>query len=345
MTTDTRRKATVLGGGSFGTAIATILAENDYATRLWVRDQETASAINEARENTRYLPGAELPANLTATDSLEDAIGGAELVFIAIPSKAFKEVLDQARAQIAPGTLVVSCTKGIYADGFLLMSQLLEREWPQARIGVLSGPNLAREIVERKFTGSVIASRDAALCRHVQESLGCDYFRVYDNSDVFGVELAGALKNIYAIASGIAAAIGVGENSRSFLITRSLAEMSRFAVQMGANPMTFLGLAGVGDLIVTCSSSLSRNYQVGFQLGQGKTLDQAVAALGQTAEGVNTVKLVAERAEAQDIYMPIATGLYHILFKQASLAAVATRLMQGEHNHDVEFLAKREPQP
>src|SRR5690606_33461013 len=206
MTTDTRRKATVLGGGSFGTAIATILADNDYATRLWVRDQETVSAINEARENTRYLPGAELPANLTATDSLEDAIGGAELVFIAIPSKAFKEVLDQARGQIAPGTLVVSCTKGIYADGFLLMSQLLEREWPQARIGVLSGPNLAREIVERKFTGSVIASQDVELCKHVQESLGCDYFRVYDNSDVFGVELAGALKNIYAIASGIAAA-------------------------------------------------------------------------------------------------------------------------------------------
>lgn len=341
-TTENRRKAVVLGGGSFGTAIATILAENAYRTHLWVRDQETANAINDARENTRYLPGAELPPNLTATDSLEEAIAGAELVFMAIPSKAFMDVLERARGEIAPGTIVVSCTKGIYADGFLLMSQLLAREWPQARIGVLSGPNLAREIVERKFTGSVIASTDADLCQHVQESLGCDYFRVYDNADVFGVELAGALKNIYAIASGMAAAIGVGENSRSFLITRSLAEMSRFAVQQGADPMTFLGLAGVGDLIVTCSSSLSRNYQVGFQLGQGKSLKQAVATLGQTAEGVNTVRLVAERAQQEGIYMPIATGLYHILFKGVSLADVATRLMQGEHNHDVEFAARQE---
>lgn len=336
------RKATVLGGGSFGTAIATILAENHYVTRLWVRDQETAAAINEARENTRYLPGAELPPNLVATDSLAAAIEGAELVFIAIPSKAFGEVLAQARELVAAGTIVVSCTKGIHADGFLLMSQLLEREWPQARIGVLSGPNLAREIVQRKFTGSVIASRDAELCRHVQESLSCGYFRVYDNSDVFGVELAGALKNIYAIASGMAAAMQVGENARSFLITRSLAEMGRFAVHLGANPMTFLGLAGVGDLIVTCTSPLSRNYQVGFQLGQGKTLEQAVAALGQTAEGVNTVRLVAERAREQGIYMPIVTGLYLILFERATLVEVARQLMQGEHSHDVEFQAQED---
>ncbi len=338
MTSSTDKpKATVLGGGSFGTAIATILAENDFDTKLWVRDAETAEAINEASENSRYLPGAELPANLEATDSLRQATADSRLVFIAIPSKAFKDVLEQARDNIADGTLVVSCTKGIYADGFLLMSQLLEKEWPQARVGVLSGPNLAREVVERKFTGTVIASRDSALCGYVQEALGCDYFRVYDNRDVYGVELAGALKNIYAIASGIAAAIGVGENSRSFLITRSLAEMSRFAVRQGANPMTFLGLAGVGDLIVTCSSSLSRNYRVGYQLGQGKSLDEAIEALGQVAEGVNTVRLVAEKAKEQAIYMPIATGLYHILFKQASLSDVAHGLMLGEHNHDVEF--------
>lgn len=338
-----KRKAAVLGGGSFGTAIATILAENSYATRLWVRAEETACAINDAGENARYLPGAELPDNLSATDSLEAAIGGAELVFIAIPSKAFKEVLDRARHLIKPDTIVVSCTKGIYADGFLLMSQLLAREWPQARVGVLSGPNLAREVVERKFTGSVIASNDKALCEHVQQSLGCDYFRVYDNNDVFGVELAGALKNIYAIASGMAAAMGVGENSRSFLITRSLAEMSRFAVHLGANPMTFLGLAGVGDLIVTCSSALSRNYRVGQQLGQGKSLETAVATLGQTAEGVNTVRLVAERAQADGIYMPIAQGLYHILFQQGDPQDVARALMHGEHNHDVEFQARKEP--
>jgi glycerol-3-phosphate dehydrogenase (NAD(P)+) len=336
-------KAAVLGGGSFGTAISTILAQNGYATRLWVRDQETAVVINQEGENPRYLPGAELPSNLKATGSLEEAISEAELVFIAIPSTAFMEVLECAREQVPPGTVVVSCTKGIHADGFLLMSQLLAREWPQVRVGVLSGPNLAREIVEQKFTGSVIASRDKSLCEHVQKSLSCDYFRVYDNVDVFGVELAGALKNIYAIASGMAAAMGVGENSRSFLITRSLAEMSRFAVRLGANPMTFLGLAGVGDLIVTCSSHLSRNFQVGFQLGQGKTLQEAVAALGQTAEGINTVKLVAGKADEMGVYMPIASGLCEILFRGRQLAEIAVQLMQGEHNHDVEFLAGSGP--
>lgn len=337
---DRSYNSVVLGGGSFGTAIASILAQNHHATRLWVRDEETAAAINQEGENSRYLPGAELPANLTACDSLVEAIAGAELVFVAIPSKAFREVLSQASEHIAAGTIVISCTKGIDADGFLLMSQLLERQLPQARIGVLSGPNLAREIVEKKFTGSVVASQDAELCRQVQEALSCDTFRVYDNPDVFGVELAGALKNIYAIASGVAAAMGVGENSRSFLLTRSLAEMSRFAVRLGANPMTFLGLAGVGDLICTCSSSLSRNFRVGEQLGQGKSLEQSVEALGQTAEGVNTVKLVAEKARELEVYMPIATGLYQILFEQQPLSAVAHQLMQGEHNHDVEFQAR-----
>src|SRR5690606_30264976 len=176
------------------------------------------------------------------------------------------------------------------------MSQVLQREWPHTRVGVLSGPNLAREIVERKFTGTVIASGDEELRATIQKALSCDYFRVYDNPDLYGVELGGALKNIYAVASGMAAAIGVGENSRSFMLTRALAEMSRFAVGLGANPLTFLGLAGVGDLIATCSSSLSRNYRVGYELGQGKSLEQAVADLGQTAEGINTIKLVAERA-------------------------------------------------
>lgn len=336
---DQQRKVAVLGGGSFGTAIASLLAHNGHHTSLWVRDQETADAINETKENARYFPGANLPANLVATELLDEALANTELVFIAIPSKAFCEVLNQARNLIKPNTYVISCTKGIFADGFLLMSQLLEQELPQAKIGVLSGPNLAKEIVERKFTGTVIASQDQDLCKQVQQTLSNPFFRVYDNSDVFGVELGGALKNIYAIASGMAAAMKVGENSRSFLITRSLAEMSRFAVTLGANPMTFLGLAGVGDLIATCSSPLSRNYRVGFMLGQGKKLDEAVAALGQTAEGVNTIKLVAEKAKELDVYMPIATGLYHVIFKGKTLVEIAQGLMQGEHNHDVEFIA------
>lgn len=330
--------AAVIGGGSFGTAMAKILADNGLQTRLWVRDPETAAVINDSRENPRYLPGAELPDAVVATESLQEALSGAGMIFVAIPSKAFASVLPEAAAWVPDGAIVVSCTKGIHADGFLLMSQLVQREWPQARVGVLSGPNLAKEIVEQRFTGTVVASPDQALCRQVQQALSCHYFRVYDNPDMFGVELGGALKNIYAIASGMSAAVGVGENSRAFLITRSLAEMSRFAVTLGANPMTFLGLAGVGDLIVTCSSSLSRNYRVGYMLGEGHSLEQAVASLGQTAEGVNTVRVVAERAREQGIYMPIASGLYQVLFAGKPLQEVISGLMQGEHNHDVEFM-------
>ncbi|MDF1781322.1 MAG: NAD(P)H-dependent glycerol-3-phosphate dehydrogenase [Alcanivoracaceae bacterium] len=330
--------AAVLGGGSFGTAMATILAENGHQTRLWVRDPETAAVINASHENPRYLPGAELPAAVVATESLQEALNDATLIFVAVPSKAYADVLLQAKEWVAPGTIVVSCTKGIHADGFQLMSDLLKEHWPQTSVGVLSGPNLAKEVVERVFTGTVIASEDHALCERIQNALGCGYFRVYDNSDMYGVELAGALKNIYAIATGMAAALGVGENSRAFLITRSLAEMSRFAVQLGANPMTFLGLAGVGDLIVTCSSSLSRNYRVGYMLGQGKTMDEAVAELGQTAEGINTIKLVAAEAKRRDVYMPIATGLNAMLFAGLPVQQVIAGLMQGEHNHDVEFM-------
>ena len=329
--------AAILGGGSFGTAMASILAENGHRTRLWVRDPETAAAINEDRENPRYLPGQSLPEGVHATESLDEVLDGADLVFVAVPSGAFVEVLRQARPKVAEGTLVVSCTKGIHEDGFLLMSQLLKRELDQARIGVLSGPNLAREIVERKFTGTVIASPDEALCQTVQKALSCDYFRVYDNPDIYGVELGGALKNIYAVASGMAAAIGIGENSRSFMLTRALAEMSRFAVELGANPLTFLGLSGVGDLIATCSSSLSRNYRLGHALGSGQDLNQALEALGQTAEGLNTIRLVATRARELNVYMPLATALYEIIYEGKPLDTMIARLMSGEHKHDVEF--------
>lgn len=332
-----KHTAAILGGGSFGTAMASILAENGHQTRLWVRDPETAAAINEDRENPRYLPGQALPEGVHATEELEAVLERADLVFVAVPSSAFVEVLRQARDKVADQTLVVSCTKGIYQDGFLLMSQLLEREWPHTRIGVLSGPNLAKEIVERKFTGTVIASPDQALCQTIQKALSCDYFRVYDNPDIYGVELGGALKNIYAVASGIAAAVGIGENSRSFMLTRALAEMSRFAVEQGANPLTFLGLSGVGDLIATCSSPLSRNYQVGFQLGKGHTLEQAVTQLGQTAEGINTIKLVANRARDLNVYMPLATALYELIYEDRPFDTIIASLMGGEHKHDVEF--------
>jgi glycerol-3-phosphate dehydrogenase (NAD(P)+) len=221
----------------------------------------------------------------------------------------------------------------------MLMSQILEEMAPDARIGVLSGPNLAREVAEHELTATVVASADDALCEAVQEALHGRTFRVYASRDRFGVELGGALKNVYAIIAGMAAALGMGENTRSMLITRALAEMTRFAVTLGANPMTFLGLAGVGDLIATCSSAKSRNYQVGYALGEGLSLEDAVERLGEVAEGVNTLRVLKARAEQLDVYMPLVAGLHAILFEGRTLKQVIGALMSGEPKTDVDFIS------
>jgi len=337
-----RTPVAVLGGGSFGTVIANMVAEKGLEARLWVRNPEAAAEINGTRENSRYVPGYRLLRGLKASSDLESVLEGARLVFIAIPSAAFRSVVQQAKPFIKPDQMLISTTKGIESSTFSLMSQILEQEFPDNPIGVLSGPNLAKEIAKRDLTATVVASRDQELRRAVQDLLQAPYFRVYAAEDTYGVELAGTLKNIYAIAAGMAASMGVGENTRAFLVTRSLAEMSRLAQSMGANPLTFLGLAGVGDLIVTCTSPLSRNYRVGFALGKGQSLDQIVAELGEVAEGVNTLKLVREHAEQQDVYMPLVRGLYEVVFKQAPVEAIVRDMMASVQSADVEFTLPHE---
>lgn len=331
-------KIAVLGGGSFGTAIANISADNGHSVSLWMRNETQVNEIKNTHENSRYLPGYKLNASIQPTNDLSAAIDNADVIFVAIPSKSFSAVVDRIKDQVTPDQIVVSTTKGIQEDGFLLMSQILESSTCSEHVGVLSGPNLAKEIAARYLTGTVIASQSEKVRSTIQEALSCEYFRIYANSDTFGVELGGALKNIYAIASGMAGAMGMGENTKSMLITRSLAEMSRFAERLGANPLTFLGLAGVGDLFVTCSSPLSRNYQVGQSLAQGQALDDIVANLGGTAEGINTVRIVKAKAEQLEVYMPLVTGLHKIIFEQKSVKEVIRALMLGEHNSDVEFV-------
>ncbi len=334
-------RVTVLGGGSFGTVLANIMAEKGIQVRLWMRDAKQVENVCQRRENSKYLPGYPLASALEAHASLETALEGAELVFVAIPSGGFRAVVHEASAYMKPGQMVVSTTKGIEAGTFSLMSEILSDELPDARIGVLSGPNLAKEVAARQLTATVIASASEELRERVQSTLHTAYFRVYASTDMYGVELGGALKNIYAIAAGLSNALGMGENTRSMLMTRSLAEMSRFAVSMGANPLTFLGLAGVGDLIVTCMSPLSRNYRVGYALGEGKTLEQAVEALGEVAEGVNTLHRVKDKADQLGIYMPLVAGLYEVVFNHAPAAAVAKMLMLNEQSSDVEFVLPR----
>lgn len=331
-------KVTVLGGGSFGTAIANILASNGHETRLWMRSVEQAEACRNEKQNKRYLPGYELDSRLIISADLVQSVNDAALIFVSIPSSSFRQVVQQIAAHVRADACIVSTAKGIEPQGFTLMSQVLEQELPNNPRGVLSGPNFAKEIIQHQQTGTVVASRDEALIQLVQKVLSSKTFRVYANRDPYGVELGGALKNIYAIVCGMAAALGAGHNTQAMLLTRSLAEMGRFAQKMGSDPMTFLGLAGVGDLILTCTSDLSRNYRVGFALGQGKKLDEIVQQLGQVAEGVNTLKQVKQKAAELDVYMPLVSGLYAILFEGKAIQDVALKLMTGEQNYDVEFL-------
>nr|WP_288358592.1 NAD(P)H-dependent glycerol-3-phosphate dehydrogenase [uncultured Pseudomonas sp.] len=328
----------VLGGGSFGTAIANLLAQNGYRVLHWMRDPVQAEAIRTQRENPRYLKGVKVLDGVEPTTDLPAVLTACELAFVALPSSALRQVLQPVSGLLA-GKLLVSTTKGIEAQTFKLMSQIIEEVAPKARIGVLSGPNLAKEIAAHTLTATVVASEDEELCRRVQEVLHGRTFRVYASADRFGVELGGALKNVYAIMAGMAAALGMGENTKSMLITRALAEMTRFAVHLGANPMTFLGLAGVGDLIVTCSSPKSRNYQVGFALGEGLNLQEAVDRLGEVAEGVNTIKVLKAKAEELQVYMPLVAGLHAILFEGRTLDQVIQALMRAEPKTDVDFIS------
>jgi glycerol-3-phosphate dehydrogenase (NAD(P)+) len=332
-----RHRVAVLGGGSFGTVIANIIAANGHAVTLWMRNGERADIVNASRENATYLPGYKLHPELKASVNLEAAVSGADIVFVAVPSRSCRSVARKVAACIDPDALVVSTTKGIDGEGFRLMSEVLAEELPHSRLGVLSGPNLAREIASGHLTGTVIASESDELNSTIQALLHSGNFRVYASHDMYGVELGGALKNVYAIMSGLGAALDVGDNTQGMLLTRSLAEMSRFAADMGANPLTFLGLAGVGDLFVTCSSPLSRNYRVGYALGQGQALDDILGELGQVAEGINTLRALKEAADQRDIYMPLVNGLYAILYERKTVQDVVGKLMLAEQAHDVEF--------
>ncbi|MCW8127069.1 NAD(P)H-dependent glycerol-3-phosphate dehydrogenase [Microbulbifer halophilus] len=339
-TTDAALPIAVLGGGSFGTAIANIIAGNGHDTRQWMRDESRARDCRETGENHYYLPGVPLDPALKITSELEEAIDGCRIVFVSIPSKSFREVVQRVAPLLAEGTVLISTTKGVEHDSFHLMSDILREETSGMRIGVLSGPNFAKEIVAGHYTATVIASEDAALCDTIQKVLHSETFRVYSSNDVFGVELAGALKNIYAIVTGMAAALDRGQNTISLLITRALAEMMRFAEAMGADPMTFIGLAGVGDLILTCSSDLSRNYRVGYLVGRGRPLEEAVAEIGQVAEGVNTVRLIKHKADEMGVYMPLVSAIHAILFEERPIPEVIRNLMSGAQTFDVAYSAK-----
>lgn len=335
------KNVAVLGGGSFGTVIANIIANNGHETLLWMRDAEQVTSLNALHENVTYLPGYKLHENVVATDDLARAVKDVDLIFVAVPSSSFREVVQQMVPFIHQEVILVSLTKGIEAKTFALMSQILAEETANPHIAVLSGPNLAKEISGNSPTGAVIASKDPLVVDEVQEVLRSDNFRVYSNSDMLGVELGGSLKNIYAIIAGLAESVGMGHNTNAMLVTRSLTEMARFGVELGADPMTFLGLSGVGDLIVTCSSPLSRNFRVGKALGEGKDIALVIDEMDQVAEGVNTLKQVKEKADELGVKMPLVNGLYEIVYNKQTVDHIISSLMLEEHGLDVEFATGR----
>ena len=335
-------KIAVIGGGSFGTVVANIIALNGHDVQFWMRSSDLVNEVNECHENKQYLPGYALSRRVVATESMADAVTKSSLIFVAVPSSSFREVVKQIAVFAPDEVMLISTTKGIEPSSFKLMSQILDEESPNSKIGVLSGPNLAKEIASKHPTGTVIASNIEEIRETVKEVLRSDTFRVYTNDDMFGIELGGSLKNIYAIIAGLAASIGMGHNTNSMLVTRALAEMARFGRELGADPMTFLGLAGVGDLVVTCSTPLSRNYRIGQALGEGRSIEQALTEVGQVAEGVNTLKLVKEKADELGVYMPLVNGLYRIVYDNQPIKNIVSSLTLSEEALDVEFAAKDE---
>jgi glycerol-3-phosphate dehydrogenase (NAD(P)+) len=300
-----REHVTVLGGGSWGTTVAALAARN-APTTLWTRSAETAAEINEQRTNAEYLDDARLPASLRATADIGEAVCRADVLVVGVPSHGMRAVLTAAEPDLRPWVPIISLAKGLEQPSRLRPTEIIEEVVPGHPVGVMVGPNLAREVLDGMAAASVVATADESIARALQPLFRTDRFRVYRNTDVLGSELGGVLKNVIAIASGMADGLGVGDHTRAMVITRGLAEITRLGVALGADARTFSGLTGLGDLMATCMSPLSRNRNVGVRLAQGETLDEITASTSQVAEGVRTVRSVVELAAAAGVRMPIA---------------------------------------
>jgi glycerol-3-phosphate dehydrogenase (NAD(P)+) len=331
--------AAVLGAGSWGTALAKLLADQGVETRLWARRRELCEAIQERRENPEYLPGASLPERLRATHELDQALSGVDLVLLVVPSHGVRDLMRRAASHLPEDVPVVAAVKGIENESLALVSEILEQELPAPRhpqLAFLGGPSFAKEVARGVPTAVSVGARRHETAVRVQQDLNTERFRVYTTDDVVGIELGGALKNVVAIAAGIADGLGFGHNTRAALITRGLAEIGRLAIARGADAMTLAGLGGMGDLVLTCTGDLSRNRSVGLELGRGKTLQEVLGGMNMVAEGVKTARSVYELAEREGVDMPIATEVYRVLYEDKSpmeaVVSLMTRPLKAERH-------------
>ncbi|SDC39927.1 glycerol-3-phosphate dehydrogenase (NAD(P)+) [Paenibacillus sp. UNCCL117] len=335
-------KTAVLVAGSWGTAIASVLAENGREVALWSRNAEQVKEINERHQNSRFLGDARLPDAIRATDDMAAAVSGAEEVIVVAPSSAMRAIAGQLRPHLDKKTLLIHATKGFEAGTLKRMSEVLADELPHmdaGRIVVLSGPSHAEEVIRQCPTTVVVASADKEAAEQAQDVLINNSFRVYTNPDVIGVEVGGALKNIIALGAGLSDGLGFGDNAKAALMTRGLAEIARLGTAMGAGPLTFAGLAGIGDLIVTCTSQHSRNWRAGSMLAQGLSLDEVLARMGMVVEGVKTTQAAHKLAERYGIAMPITAELHHVLFDGKTPREAVEDLMGRGRTHEIEEIA------
>ncbi|MBL0715817.1 MAG: NAD(P)H-dependent glycerol-3-phosphate dehydrogenase [Desulfosarcina sp.] len=339
LTPDDNLRLGVVGAGSWGTALANLLACKGYELDLWVFETEICKQIEKQRENKIFLPGVTLSANLNPTKDIRTAVADKDLVLAVVPSHVMRDVSGQMGAFLHPDTLLVSASKGIENQTHLTMSGVIRDtlpDWPESQIAVISGPSFAKEVARKAPTVVTAASADLAAAVRVQTIFATPYFRVYTNKDVIGVEIGGAIKNVIAIAAGVIDGLGLGLNTRAALITRGLAEIQRLGRRMGADPRTLAGIAGVGDLLLTCTGDLSRNHTVGKKIGEGLSLDEILAEMRMVAEGVKTAKSVYNLARKLEVEMPICKEMYAILYEGASPREAVYRLMTRDLKQELE---------
>ncbi len=331
----------LLGAGSWGTALAIVLADNGHHVKIWARRNEQVDEINNQHTNEKYLPNIALPETIEASSDMSHVIDGADTIVVVIPTKSMRDVLKQLNEILTKPVSIIHASKGIEPDTLKRISEIIEEEIDSKylkSIAVLSGPSHAEEVSLRQPTTVTVSSTDKQACERAQDLFINDYFRVYTNPDIIGVELGGALKNIIALGAGISNGLGYGDNSRAALITRGLAEITRLGKKMGANPLTFSGLTGIGDLIVTCTSQHSRNWRAGYAIGKGQKLSEVLENMGMVVEGVRTTLAAYQLSKKYDVDMPITNELYNVLFKDKDPKQAVDDLMTRKRTHEVEDL-------
>ncbi len=332
----------ILGGGSWGTALAVVLAKKGYSIDLWIRDKKQCDEINNARENLKYLQGILLPNNINVTDDIINAVSNKKIIVSAVPSHAVRKTMKAIKEHLCEEPIIVNVAKGIEIDTLLRISEIVAEEIPHAEYAILSGPSHAEEVARDIPTTVVAAATKKSVAELIQDVFMTPKFRVYTNPDVVGVELGGALKNVIALGAGISDGLGYGDNTKAALMNRGFVEIARIGEAMGANKMTFAGLSGIGDLIVTCTSMHSRNRRAGILIGQGNSLQEATESIGMVVEGVKTTKAAYQLSKKYGVIMPITEEIYKVLYEGADVKNAVVKLMLRDKTHEIEDIVNED---